>query len=227
MLRCVNKYICVGYPTSNVNISNCPRVRASHPHHDITTEVLYINNQQRKNLYQRLLGSAPYCRGNKAGLLNFLCEVWNKMWRGAAWADSRFDSIVYWRWLQWRNEECRPYSLQLVTYRYRCLGINTAIGRHESHRTYLIPHTVLRTKMSNELSFTQMTHTLSLCVYYASTCWEICRNCLCGVAPYERAICLPIHEIAAGHGPVTSLTLPFIHMLSGIDTIRQWKEDLD
>ena len=27
----VNKYICVGYPTSKVDISNCPRVRVSHP----------------------------------------------------------------------------------------------------------------------------------------------------------------------------------------------------
>ena len=115
--------------------------------------------------------------------------VWNEMWRGAAWDDPRFDSIVYCRWLQGRNEEYMPYSSQLVTYRCRCLGINTATCRHESHRAYLIPCTVFRKKMSNELSFTQMTQTLSL--YECTThqrCWEICRNCLCGFAPHDRAI---------------------------------------
>ena len=58
----MNKYISVGYPTSNVNISNCSRVRTSHPPLDNIIEVLYINNQQRKKLYQIILGSALYCR---------------------------------------------------------------------------------------------------------------------------------------------------------------------
>ena len=33
-----------------------------HTHLDIIIEVPYINNQQRKKLYQRILGFAPYCR---------------------------------------------------------------------------------------------------------------------------------------------------------------------
>ncbi len=62
--------------------------------------------------------------------------VWNTVRRAAAWADPWFDSIDYWRWLQGRNEECRSYSLQPVTYRCRCLGINTTRLRHESHTTF-------------------------------------------------------------------------------------------
>ena len=98
--------------------------------------------------------------------------VWNKMRRGAARADPRVDSIVCWRWLQGRNDECRPYSLQHVTYRCRCLGTNTARHIPESHIAFPIePSTVFIMNMSNELSFTQMTHKLSLCtcMYYAST----------------------------------------------------------
>ena len=35
-----------------------------HTHLDIIREIPYINNQQRKKLYQIILGSAPYCRTN-------------------------------------------------------------------------------------------------------------------------------------------------------------------
>ena len=46
----MNKYICVGYPTSKLNISNWPWVRASHP---FIREVLYILIISReKKLYQ-------------------------------------------------------------------------------------------------------------------------------------------------------------------------------
>ena len=48
-----------------------------------------------------------------------------------------------------------------------------------------------------------------------------------GFAPQDRAICIPIIDIAAALGPPTSRPMPFINSLSGRDTIRQWKEDLD
>ena len=120
--------------------------------------------------------------------------VWNMVRRGAAWTDPQFDSIVCWRWLQGRNEECTRYSWN--SDRCRCLGINTASGRHESHTTFHI-QLVFITNMLNELSFTQMTQTLSK--YVCTTvqgCGEICRNC--GYAlrtAHDRY--LQIHDIAA------------------------------
>ena len=65
---------------------------------------------------QELFSLSP----NKAGLPQL--PVWKIVRRGAAW-----------RWLQGRNEERTRYSW--YSDRCRCLGINTARGRHESHTT--------------------------------------------------------------------------------------------
>ena len=75
------------------------------------------------------------------------------------------------------NEECTRYSW--YSGRCRCLGINTARGLHEIHTTFHMQCSwcSCRTKMSNELSFTRMTHTLSLYVCTRlQRCWQICRN---------------------------------------------------
>ena len=61
----MNTYIFVAYPTSNVNILNCPSVRASHPPRYRERGPIHYYSAEEK-LYQKMLGSAPYCRTNSA-----------------------------------------------------------------------------------------------------------------------------------------------------------------
>ena len=71
-------------------------------------------------------------------------------------------------------------------------------GKWQTRESYYVPYTVLITKMSNELSLTQMTQTLSK--YVCTTvqrCGEICRNCGYALRTTQDRY-LQIHDIAAG-----------------------------
>ena len=81
---------------------------------------------------------------------------------------TQYYSTVSWRWLQGRNEEYRPYSLQLVTPTCRCLGINTARRKHESHILHSI-YTVQNEDVERIIIHANDTEMVVICVYYAST----------------------------------------------------------
>ena len=89
-------------------------------------------------------------------------------------------------------------------------------SKWQTRESYYVPYTVFITKMSNELSFTQMTQTLSK--YVCTTvqrCGEICRNCGYAYAPHKTDI---YKSMILRLGPATSRALPFINSLSGRDT---------
>ena len=102
--------------------------------------------------------------------LNFLCEIWcDEEQLGGGFKDETKSVLI-------------------------TAGIVTDVAALESTQleadTRVILHSyIVFRRMSNELSFTQMTQTLSL--YHVCTtlqrCWEICRKCLCGFAPHEVA----------------------------------------
>ena len=109
-----------------------------------------INEHYTVPHQQELFSVSP----NKAGLLNFLCERWSDEEQlGGGFKDETKSVLVY----SWYSDRCR------------CLAINTARGRHESHTTF--HYTVFRRKISNELPVTQMTQTLSL---YVCTALQRC-----------------------------------------------------
>ena len=90
----------------------------------------------------------------------------------------------------------RVYSLQLE----QC-QMSLHWNKHSKwqiQESYYVPYTVFITKMSNELSFTQMTQTLSK---YACTtvqrCGEICRNYGYALRTAQDRY-LQIHDIATG-----------------------------
>ena len=83
-------------------------------------------------------------------------------------------------------------------------------SKRQTRESYYIPYIVFRRKMSNELSFTQMTQTLSTLLRDLSELSMWVRT--------ARGSYLPIHGIAAAVGPSTSHALPFIHSLSGRGT---------
>ena len=91
-------------------------------------------------------------------------------------------------------------------------------SKRQTRESYYILYIVFRRKMSNELSFTQMTDTVVIsCVYYASTLRrDVSELSMC--VRTARGTYLPIHGIAAAVGPSTSHALPFIQSLSERDT---------
>ena len=81
---------------------------------------------------------------NKAGLLNLLCERWSDEEQlGGGFKEETKSVLVY----NWYGDRSR--YLVIIT-------------QQEADTTF--HYTVFRRKISNELSFTQMTQTLSLCV---------------------------------------------------------------